>query len=100
MLKVEWDLVVAAQVQDEGQRVDVERSAGRDGQESHYYEWERPQVARESEYRDADVREDEVFGDEVTQFEEGFGPRTGLVRQVVVGVVGLTYAAEEDCHDA
>ncbi len=38
MLKVGWNLVISAQIQDKRQGIDIESSAGGDRYESHKYE--------------------------------------------------------------
>lgn len=52
-------------------------------------------MLREREHRHADVREDEVFCQEVEQFKELFGPISRIRRQIVVGVMRLAYAAKQ-----
>ena len=57
-------------------------------------------MLREGEDGDPDVREDEVLRHEVEESEELLRRRPGLWRQVVVGVVSLTDAAEQNSHDS
>ena len=57
-------------------------------------------MLREGEDGDPDVREDEVLRHEVEESKELLRRRPGLRRQVVVGVVGLADAAEQDSHDS
>ena len=57
-------------------------------------------MLREGEDGDPDVREDEVLGHEVEEAEKLLRRRPRLRGHVVVGVVRLTDAAEQDGHDA
>ena len=74
-------------------------SQPRKGYESAADEGEVPLVLGEGEERDADVAEDEVLREKVDELEEVLGAHPGLVREVVVGVVGLADAAEQNRHD-
>lgn len=56
-------------------------------------------MLREREHGHADVAEDEVLGEEVQQLKEVLRPRPGIVREVVVRVVGLADAAKQDRDD-
>ena len=53
----------------------------------------------EGEERDSDVAEDEVLREEVDELEEVLGAHPGLVREVVVGIVGLADSTEQYRHD-
>lgn len=52
------------------------------------------------EHRNADVGEDEVLRQEIEQLEYLLGALTRIVRQVVVRVVRLTDAAEQNGYNA
>ena len=54
----------------------------------------------EGEEGNADVAEDEVLRQEVDELEEVLGAHSGLVGEVVVGVVGLADATEQHRHNA
>lgn len=56
-------------------------------------------VFRKSEHRYTNVRENKVFGEEIKQLEQLFRPISRVRRQVIVGVVRLTYTTEQHCDD-
>ena len=100
MLQVHRDLGLPPQVQEERERVDVERPTDDDGEEGSDDEAGVEPVVGEGEDGDADVGKDEVLGHEVELVEEV--PRDGarLGAEVVVCVVRLADAAEEHGDDA
>ena len=100
MLKIDGNLVVSAQIQDEWEGIDIESSAGGYCYKRHQNEPKRPQMSRKGKHRDSDICEDEVLGYKVAQFEEWLGPTSRLIRQVIEGVVGLTYATEQHRHNS
>lgn len=57
-------------------------------------------MLRKGEHRDADVGENEIFGQKIEQFEYLFGPYARIVRQIVVGVMRLTNATKQHRHDS
>jgi hypothetical protein len=57
-------------------------------------------VPREGEHGDADVAEDEVFGDEIDALKELLRSYLRAIREVFIGIVGLTDAAKENGHNA
>ena len=92
-------LGVSSDVHDNGEHVNVQGSPHGDGDEGEGDEVRFPTMVVEGEHRDADVAEDEVLGEEIEEFEEGFGGEATVGGQVVEGVVGLADAAEQHCHD-
>ena len=100
VLQVHGDLGLPAQVEEEGEGVDVERAADDDGEEGADDESCVEPVVGEGEDGDADVGEDEVLGHEVELVEEVARDGARLGTEVVVRVVRLADSAEEDGHDA
>ena len=96
---VHRNLLFPAQIDHAEYRVDVDGPGRGHGDEGAEDEYDVEVVSRKGEERDAEVREDEVFGHEVERLEELPRPLLGLEREVVEGVVGLEDAAEEHRHD-
>merc|ERR1719323_2779949 len=99
VLIVDWNLVLASQVQNKGERIDVDCSSNCDGKESDEDEGEDELVMTEGEHGDSDIREDEVLQEEVEHLEQLLSPDLGLQGEVVGGVVSLKYSTEQNRHD-
>jgi len=100
VLDTAGDLDAPAEVQDGGEGVDVQEAAEEDGDEGTDDVVGVEVVLREGEHGDADVGEDKVLGHKVEEVEEALSGLLALLREVVVGVVGLGDATEQHRDDA
>lgn len=73
MLEVSLDLVPSAEVEEEGERVNVESSSDEYGTKSPYDENRAENVILESEQSQTHVGEDEILSQEVKDLKELFG---------------------------
>ena len=88
----------SAKIEDERERVDVQKATQEDGNEGPN-DVERVKVMLgEGEHGDADVGEDEVLSHEVEKIEKALGGLLALLGQVVECVMCLSYATEENLH--
>ena len=85
-----------SEVQDEGEGIHVQEPPKEYGKESADNVERVEVVLGEGEHGHADVGEDEVLSHEVEEIEEALGRVLALLRQVVEGVMRLSYATEED----
>ena len=97
MLKIPRDFSGATEVQEKGQRIDVQDATNGDREKRPRDETEVPDVSSEGENGETYVRENEVLGEEVEQVERLYRARARLLRQVLVRVMLLRHPAEQQC---
>ena len=87
-----------SEVQDKGEGIHVQEPPQEYGKESADNVKRVKVVLGEGEHGHADVGEDEVLGHEVEKIEKALGGLLALLRQIVEGVMCLSYATEKNLY--